>query len=141
MPKLHGRNGSFYFDLVNSSTSTALTGDANSMSLSWTAEAPEVTSFGDNTVQRLEDGINDWETSVEGFVNAPNGTASNLGDLQIGNKATRVLLGLSGSATGDQMFTGCAVLTEFSTENSVDGAVTFSATFAARSGSLTASTW
>lgn len=141
MAKLHGRNGSIYLDLVNSSTSTAFTCDANSMSLSYTSEAPEVTTFCDNTVTRLGDGIADWELSVEGFVNAPDGTASDAFDIMFGNKETRVIFGLGGSATGCPMFTASAVMTEFSTENPVDGAVTFSMTVAGRAGSLTASTW
>lgn len=111
------------------------------MGLSFTSDAPEVTSFGDNTVQRLEDGINDWELSVDGYVDAPNGTASNGFDLMIGNKATRVIFGLGGSAAGCPMMTACAVMTEFSTDSPVDGAVTFSMTLSNRAGSLTASTW
>lgn len=141
MPKLHGRNGSIYIDLVNSSTSTAFTGDSNSISFSWTRDAPEVTSFGDNTQQFLEDGLLNWELSVDGYVSAPNGTASDAQDLLQGNSATRVIFGYAGSATGCPMLTACAVLTEFSTENSVDSAVTFSMSLQARSGSMTASTW
>jgi len=141
MPKKHGRNGSIYVDLVNSSTSTAFTGDANSLSFSWTRDAPEVTSFGDNTQQFLEDGLLNWELSVDGFVNAPNGTASDAMDLLVGDSATRVRFGYGGSAAGCPLFTACAVLTEFSTENSVDSAVTFSMSLQARAGSMSASTW
>jgi hypothetical protein len=111
------------------------------MGFNWTSDAPEVTTFCDNNVQRLPDGIKDWELSIGGFINAPNGTASNAFDLMIGDRATRVIFGLGGSATGCQMFTACAVLTEFSSEQSVDGAVTFSMSLAARSGSMTASNW
>ncbi len=141
MPKLNGRNGSIYIDLVNSSTSTAFTGDANSFSFNWTRNAPEVTSFGDNTLQKLADGLLDWNLSVDGFINAPNGTASDGRGLMLGDGATRVIFGEGGSAAGCQMFTACAVLTEFSSEVPVDGAVTFSMSLEARSGSMTASTF
>jgi hypothetical protein len=141
MAKLHGRNASIYLDLANTSTSTAFTCDSNSMSLSWTREAPEVTTFCDNVVTRLADGVSDWELSVDGYINAPNGTASNAWDLMIGDGATRVIFGLGGSATGCPMFTACAVMTEFSSENSVDGATTYSMSLTGRSGSMTASTW
>ncbi len=141
MPNIHGRNGSIYIDLVNTSTSTAFTGDSNSFSFSWTRDAPEVTAFGNNTLQKLDDGLLDWSLSVDGFVNAPNGTASDAGDLMLGNGATRVIFGQGGSAAGCPMFTACAVLTEFSTENPIDGAVTFSMSLEARSGSMTASTF
>lgn len=141
MPKRHGRNGSIYLDLADTSTSTAFSGDSNSISFSWTRGAPEVTSFGDNTQQFLEDGLLNWELSVDGYVNAPNGTASNAFDLHLSTGATRVKFGYGGSATGCPMFTASAVMTEFSTDNPVDGAVEFSMTIQARAGSMTASTW
>lgn len=141
MAKQHGRNASIYLDLTGTSTSTAFSGDSNSLSFSWTREAPEVTSFGDNTVQRLENGILDWEVSVEGFINTPAGTASNAYGIQLADGATRLIFGLGGSTSGCQKWTASAVLTEFSSENSVDGAITFSMTLTARSGSMTASTW
>lgn len=141
MPKRHGRNASIYLDLADTSTSTAFSGDTNSISFSWTRDAPEVTSFGDNTQQFLEDGLLNWELTVDGYVNAPDGTASNAFDLHLSDGATRVIFGYAGSDSGCPMFTACAVMTEFSTENAVDAAITFSMTLQARAGSMTASTW
>ncbi len=122
MTKIVGRNASIYVD-DSSAACQSISADLSTATLTGTAESPEVTGFGDTTRQRLVDGLQEWELSVEGYVH-DQGTST----------AGCILFPIL-------KFTGCAVLTEFTQDFNVEDAATFSATFVSRSGSLSASTW
>jgi hypothetical protein len=50
-------------------TGKNLSGNSNNVTLTRSAEAPEVTCFGDSTKQRLSDGVKDVEFRLDGFYN------------------------------------------------------------------------
>lgn len=142
MPKFHARNASIYVETA-AGASTSISADLNSAELSYSADAPDVTGFGDNTRQRLHGGLIEWEMSVDGFYNANstgNTAASILMGLMNAGGSTVVYFFPAGStATGSPKYTGCAVLVSFDQSYGVEDAAAFSATFQSRSGSLTAS--
>ena len=117
-----------------------MSGFSNSVTLSQTAEAPEITSFGDDTRQRLASGIKDWEITFSSFF----ATGANETDVVLSGIlgiATLFKFGPSGSTSTCIMYTGCGILSEYNMEFGVDGAATATGTVVARSGSLTRSTW
>ena len=141
MPKQHGRNVSLYLE-DSTGACTSFTGDGNSISFGLTIDAPEVTAFGDHTRQFLAGGLRTYEISFDGFVNMPSGTAcTGIGIIQSASGVSLMTLGLAGSVSGSQKLTACVVVTEFSQDNPVDGAATFSLKLMPRTGSITASTW
>lgn len=137
--KLIARNASLYvFD--TSGGSVSLTGDTNSVSLSRSGDTPEVTAFGNTTRERVSGGLTDWELSINGFFTE--GAVSideTLSDLMA--QDTVVIFSPSGSDASSSRFSGSALLNDYSVEFPVEGAATISATFAARTGSLTKDTW
>lgn len=139
MPKIHARNASIYID-TTAGASTSISGDLNSATLDLTAEAPEVTAFGDNTVQRLSNGLTDWTFSAEGFFNdTANSGASLLFQLVAGS--TLLQFGPSGSTSGSRKFAASGVVTSFNLSNGVNDATAYSLEIVGRSGSVTASSW
>jgi hypothetical protein len=141
MAKIHGRNSSIYLENT-SQASTTVSGTANSLTFDDSRDAPEVTSFGDNTRQNLEGGLLDWEISVDGFNDMPDAVGSLLYSiLHTGDGSTVVKVGFAGSSSTCQLLEACALLTEVSVEAAVDGAETYSFTLIPRSGSMTFGTW
>jgi hypothetical protein len=141
MAKIHGRNASIYLE-DTAGASTAFTCVANSATLSMSIDAPEVTTFCDNTIQNLAGGIQDFEFSMDGFTDEPGATACDARAIIQNGGGTLLQYGWAGgSTTACPKATACVVLTEFSMENPVDGAATFSLTCVPRSGSLTLGAW
>lgn len=98
MAKFHGRNASIYLD-SSAGASTAVGGDMNSCTLEMSAEAPEVTGFGDTTVQRLSGGLISWQLSCDGYYNqGATGAACILYPLLAGS--TYLQFGPNGSTSG-----------------------------------------
>lgn len=139
MAKLHARNVSIYVDAAGGA-STTITGDLNSIELNLSAEAPEVTSFGDNTVQRLSGGITDFTMSFSGFFNQGATAAACILEALVA-QPTYMQLGVSGSSSGCPKRCACVVCTGFTESWEVNGAVAITAEFSGRSGSITASAW
>lgn len=139
MAKLHARNVSIYVDTA-AGASTSITGDLNSITLDMSAEAPEVTSFGDNTVQRLSNGITDWTLSVDGYFNQGATAAACILEALVAG-STYVQLGVAGSTTGSPKKCASAVVTSLNLSWGVNDAISFSMEMAGRSGSITASVW
>jgi len=139
MPKSNGNNVSLYI-LDSTGASQSITGWGNSISLSWEAETPEVTTFGNINRERLPDGIQDWELSFDGFWGGDSGEIDEiLGGILGGS--TMIFLGPGGSDSGKTQYSACAILQSYEIGVELEEAVTFSATFVARSGSLTRGTW
>jgi hypothetical protein len=139
MAKTHARNASIYLDST-AGASTSFSADLNTCTLDLTAEAPEVTGFGDNTVQRLSNGITDWTFSCDGFFNdSANSAASQLFLLMAGS--TYLQYGPTGSTSGSRKMCASAVVTSMNISNEVNGAIAFSFEIQGRSGSITASSW
>lgn len=137
MAKIHARNASIYVD-TTAGASTSISGDLNSVTLDMQADAPDVTGFGDNTRQRLSNGLQEWSISVAGFWSTgATAAACILFPLLAGS--TYLQVGMSGSSSTCPKWCGSAVMTSFGIEGGVEDAFTMSAEFQSRSGSLTAS--
>ena len=139
MAKQHARNVSIYVDTA-AGASTSITGDSNSITLDLSAEAPEVTSFGDNTVQRLSGGITDFPLSLEGFFNQGATAAACILEALVAG-SSYIQLGVTGSATGCPKKCACVVCTGYNQTWGVNDAIAFTAEFSGRTGSITASAW
>lgn len=135
MAKIAARNASFYLE-DSTGACQALSARTSSISLSYTAETPEVTGFGDDNRQRLSNGIKDWELTFEGFYDAAAGQVDTVLSSILGG-STMFKMGPAGSATTCLMYSGCGILMDYSIDLGVEDAVTVSCTVAARSGSLT----
>lgn len=139
MSRITARNASLY--LENSSNACqSMSGFLNTITFNRSAEAPDVTGFGDDNRQRLSNGIKDWELSFNAFF----ATGANEIDAVLSGilgGSTLMKFGPSGSTATCIMYTACAVLTEYSSDFSVEGAATISGTLMARSGSITRTTW
>ena len=112
-------------------------GDTNTVTLSWPAETPENTAYGDSYRQRLG-GLKDWTIDYSGFFNdaANTGIHTVLANL-VGGPQTDVVFGPAGSTSGYLKVSGCGIVTEYSSDTPVDGMVTVSFTMVASAGSLT----
>lgn len=139
MARIIARNASFYLE-DSSGASRAMTGLTNSITLSQTAEAPEVTAFGEDTRTRLSGGLKDWELSFDAFFSSGANEVDEVLSGILGG-STLFKFGPSGSSSGCIMYTACGVLTEYSMDLGVEDAATVSGTLTARSGSLTRTTW
>lgn len=139
MAKITARNVSLGVE-DSSGACQSISGKSNTATFTHSAEAPDVSSFGATTRERLPDGLKDWELSVAGFWD---GAANELDSIlfPIVGASTMISYGPAGSTSGCTLYTACAVMPDYSIEGSVEGAVTFSATFQARTGSLTRTTW
>jgi len=140
MAKIVAKNTSLYVD-NSSAASTAISGRTNTVSLSFSAETPDVTSFaGAGWRERIQDGLKDWELSIGGFYDP---AATQIDTILFGilGASTRVQYGPGGSISGCTKYTASAVCSDYTVDGSVEGAATYSATFAARTGAMSASTW
>lgn len=135
---IHARNCSIYVE--SSGASTAISPDLNSANLEMSADAPDVTGFGDNTRQRLSGGLIEWTLSLDGYYGrGATAAACILFPLLAGS--TFIQFGPAGSTSGCQKLTGSAVMTSLSFEFGTEDAATMSCEFQSRAGSLSASAW
>jgi hypothetical protein len=139
MGKLAARNASIGID-DSTAVCRALSGDVNSITLTYSAEAPEVTGFGSNVRERMQDGIKDWELTFDAFFNSDAARADQVLSGILGG-STRFCFGPAGSSSGASMYTACAILTSYEMTFGVEDAGTVSGTLVARSGSLTRATF
>ena len=139
MGRITARNASFYLEDVNGA-SQSMSGFLNSISFTRSAEAPDITGFGEDYRQRLSNGIKDWELSFNAFYSTGASEIDEVLSAILGG-STLLKFGPSGSTSGCIMYTACAVLTEYSGDFSLEGAATISGTLTARSGSMTRTTW
>jgi len=135
MAKIAARNASFY---VEDSTGAcqSISARTSSISISYTSETPEVTGFGDDNRQRLSNGIKDYEVSFEGYYDAAANQVDSVLSSILGG-STMFKLGPAGSAATCLMYSGCAILNDYSIDLSFEDAVKVSCTLVNRSGSLT----
>lgn len=139
MSKIVARNASLYLE-DSTGASQSMSGLLNTINLSRTAEAPDVTGFGNDNRQRLSNGIKDFQLTFNAFFSSgTNEVDEVLNGILSGS--TMFQFGPSGSSSGCILYSGCAVLTEYAMDFSVEGAATVSGTLMARSGSVTRGTW
>jgi len=139
MAKIAASNASIGID-DSTNTCRALSGLMNSITLTYSAEAPEVTGFGSNNRERIQDGIKDTELSFEAFF----GTGATETDAILNGilgASTRWVFGPNGSGTGAILYTACAILTSYEMAFQLEDAGTVSGTLVNRSGSLTRTTF
>jgi len=109
-----------------------ISGQMNQVTLSLTAEAPDVTSFGDDDRTRLADTLKDAELSVNGFWNS---SASNVDELFSSVLGASAFAGFypesASSGYSGREFRG--VMTDYNTESSVPDATGVSATISGSS--------
>lgn len=131
MAKQTARNTTILI-LDSGAASRILSGRANSATMSFSSEAVDVTSFGAEYRQKIADGIKEWSMSVNGIWD---GAASQLDEIMYGilGACTSMCYGPGGSATGAVQYSGCAILSEYSVEGEVSGAVTWSGTLVSAS--------
>lgn len=138
MANIHGKNCSIA--LVNTAgTSVNISGDGNNCLLTESVNNPEVTGFGDNSVQRAGSGLGDAKFQYEGW----GGDDSASGNLAvftgsgINGYISLLTFGPAGSATGAIKYTACMLVDSSEVRSPVAGLVTARATFSLASGSVT----
>lgn len=139
MAKILALNASFSLD-DSSGATRSLSGRNNNITLGQTAEAPEVTTFGDVTREHLPDGLKNWELRGDFFYDSAANQVDAVFSGVLG-ASTVFLLGPSGSAGGSVKYSACCILTDYSIALGVANAATVSITLTPRSGSLTRGTF
>ena len=109
-----------------------LSGRANSSTLSLTAEAPDVSAYGTDTRERLQDGLLDYELSVAGWMDVSACQVDELFSDLLGASARWGYYpeGATACLAGKEMNVVCG---DYSSEGAVEGAATFSATLSGSS--------
>lgn len=135
MAKQVGRIASLYlWDSANACRS--MSGLLSNISLSYSAEGPEVTGFGDSNRTRLPDGLKDYTLDFDAFFS----TGASEVDATMSNilgGSTYFCLGPTGSAASALSYQASAVCTKYDMKFGVADAATVSGTLVNRSGSLT----
>jgi len=130
-----------FITLVDSGcTVRPLRGDSNSISLSWTADTPESTTYGATTRTRLA-GLKDWTLEFSGFFNdnATIGVDTVLASVL--GAQTEMTFGPAGSTGGYRKYSGSGIVSDYSVDTPVDGMVAVSFSMVASAGSLTTGTF
>lgn len=139
MAKIVARNASLYVE-DSSGTMRTVSGLLNSISFSYTAEAPDTTSFGAVTRERLPAGLKDWELSFSAFFSSGANEVDEIMSGILGGSSS-FQFGPSGSTSTCTQYTACSILTDYSMDFGVADAATVSGTLIGRSGSLTRGSW
>jgi len=138
MAKIAARNASIYVD-DSANACQALSSFFNSVTLTYSAEAPEVTGFGSNNRERMQDGIKDTEFTGDAYFGTGAAETDAVFNSILG-ASSLWRFGPAGSGTGQIMYAACAVLTSYEMTFGVEDAGQCSFTFVNRSGSLTRTT-
>jgi len=139
MANMHGKNSVIVL-YDSGGASQNLSGDTNNVSLQWSRDNPDITTFGKDTVHRLA-GLRDYTLSVTGISNnAGSATSDTLDDIMTGSGYTTFKYYPYGNVTaGCEFWTGSAILSSYEETSPLNGPVGFSYVLQAGSGSLTAS--
>ena len=138
MADIHGRLAELFVDDTGD-TCRSIRGDLNNITFNRSKNNPESTTFGDDTTQRLADGLRDASIDFSGIYNVGALTVVGLMDqIYASGCITRVQYFPGGSTSGSPVYTGCMVMSAYSANTPVDGVATVTATFQIASGSITA---
>ncbi len=117
-----------------------LSGDVTSVTFSRSKNNPESTTFGQNTVQRI-DGLRDVTMDVTAVWedNAADGVVSFLDDMYSGSLNALILYMPGGSLTssGSPQYSACMRLNSYAQNSPVDGITTVNFSMSIGSGSVT----
>ena len=139
MAQVHGLNTKIWiWDSGNASRD--ISADFNSVTMSWTRDTAETTTFSDTETNRVP-GVRDCQLSGAGIWN---GGTCNLDNIMTGiiQASTFTLLKYApgGSTSGCPTYTGCYLLTQYEITGGISAPVAFNWTFQLGNGSVTAST-
>lgn len=137
MPFVHGKNVVIWvYD--SGGTCRNLSGDKNSVTLSWSRNNPETTTFGKVAVQRIA-GLQDATLSGAGIWNsdATTGIDVVLSGLIAASTPALVLFAPGGSVSGCQLYSACMQISKFDVVGPVNNVVAVNWEFQLGSGSIT----
>ena len=136
---VHGRNAVVHLEDVNGA-SQSIGGDMNTVTIAWSKDNPESTTFGDNHRQRVP-GIGDATLNGAFIWNGDHAGASAvtqiLLDIQNASTINLIKVAPAGSVTGCPLYTACWVLNAFEITAPVDGIVAGTMAWQLASGSVT----
>ena len=113
-------------------------GDLNNITFTRSKNNPEATTFGDNTINRL-DGLRDVVLDATGVFNSGASTVIGLLDGNFTNSlVTRVQYFPGGNVSGEPSYIACMLLNNYAIQEPLDGVITVNFSLAIGSGSLTA---
>ena len=138
MAQQHGRNAALWID-DNNGVCRNLTGDFNSVTLTWSRTNAEVTGLGDDSTQRIS-GIREINLTAaivwnSGAVNVDGICASLMGSSAI----SVIRYAPGGSIAGSPLYIACMLINSYSVTAPVNGAVAAAVSFEMAAGSMTAS--
>ncbi len=140
MAKIAARKGSLYLD-DQTGACTGISALVKSINLKFTAEATDLTGFGNDNRERASDGLKDIELSCDGFYGAgASETNTLLAAIRAAGGSTRFRFGPAGSTNGCPSYSACVVLTTYDIKSVSNDSLAISFTLAGRSGSLTRTT-
>ena len=137
MANVHGSKAKLWLDNI-AGTCVNVSGDVTGVTFTRTKNNPESTTFGDNTVQRI-DGLRDATMDVTAIFNgcAVSGVVTVLDELYAGSLTTRTQYLPSGCVSGSPIYTASMRLNNFAQNSPVDGIVTVNFSLGIASGSVT----
>lgn len=140
MAKIAARKASLYLDSATGACQ-GFSPLVSSITLTFSAEATELTGFGNDNRERASDGLRDFELAMEGFwASGAAETDAVLSAIRAAGGSTLFRFGPAGSVAGCPMYAGCAIMTSYECNFSADDSAKVSFSLAARSGSLTRTT-
>ena len=137
MPFVHGKNTVIWV-WDTGGTCRNLSGDKNSVTMSWNKSNPETTTFGKIATQRIA-GLYDVVLSGAGIFNTDASTGINTVLAAIMAASTNTLVNLlpAGSVTGCPLYSACYQLSKYEIVGPVNGVTAVNWEFQLASGSLT----
>lgn len=130
MPKKHGKDVEIQIMDNDAATVQNISGDGNSVDLSVTVSADDVTAFGDSWMSRIA-GLKDWSLDFSGYYNTSGSVAKICYDIEAGAGSTAACFGFAGSpASGSTPIyrSSKAIMSDVSIAGPHDGPVTVSFT-------------
>jgi len=137
MPFVHGKNVVIWvWDAAG--TCRNLSGDKNSVTMSWSRNNPETTTFGKIAVQRIA-GLHDVALSGAGIFNTDDtsGIDAVFSGIMAASVNTLVQLAPAGSVSGCPLYSACYQMSKYDVVGPVNGVVAVNWEFQMGSGSLT----
>ena len=139
MPGIHGKNGKILIQNT-SGTFVDISGDFNNVTMTFSRENPETTTFGYDTVQRIA-GIRDVQIQFAGIYNTGTNTAACvIPELMAASLNTVIKWAPGGCVSGCRMWTASFLPSSYEEQGPNNAPIGVNATFQMASGSLSAST-
>ncbi len=134
--QVHGTNVTLHM-FPSGAACANLTGDLNSVSIKFSKNNPENTTFGKSTAQRLS-GIRDYTVDYAGFWNSASNESTVITELNA--SLYTLFLIAPASITGCPTYSGCGLINNLTITGPTDGPVAISFSLHSGTGSLTRGT-